>query len=62
MGSPKFKPDEIGLKAYRSAKVAVHKSCRRLESRGLVTIIEADISHWTGITLTQEGRQLAASL
>ena len=61
-GSPKFNPDEIGHNAYRSAKVVVHKACRRLESRGVVIIVEASCSHWVGIALTDAGRELTANL
>ena len=60
--TPTFKPDDIGTKAYRSAKVIVHKSCRRLESRGLVTIFDADFLNRKGIVLTPEGREIAEKI
>jgi hypothetical protein len=58
----RFDPAAIGLARYRSAKVALGRSCRRLEQRGLVTCIAGAYSRWAGVEATDKGRELSVYL
>lgn len=61
-GDHKFNPKEIGQKKYDSAHVAVRKACARLEKRGLVVCILGAHSHWSGVEITDKGREVAANI
>lgn len=61
-GRRKFDPNEIGQKKYDSAHVAVRKACARLEKRGFVVCILGAHSHWSGVEITDKGREMAATI
>lgn len=61
-GGRKFDPNEIGQKKYDSAHVAVRKACARLEKRGFVACIMGSYSHWSGVEITDKGREMAATI
>jgi hypothetical protein len=52
-GHKAFDPDKIGRKRYRSVRVSLSRAIGRLEARGLITVYQGTISHWTGIALIE---------
>jgi hypothetical protein len=52
VGSPLFNPDEIGRAKYNAAKASLSRALRRLQDRGLVTLLRGRYSQWAGIALT----------
>jgi hypothetical protein len=55
-GTLRFDPDTIGRERYHSTAVVVSRACSRLEERGLVTCLQATLSHWSGVAITDAGR------
>ena len=62
VGSRNFQPSIIGQKKYDTTHVVVRKACARLERRDLVVCLMGAHSHWSGIEITNKGREVAASL
>lgn len=54
---PIFDPNAIGRARYNAAKASLSRALRRLEQRALVVVLQASISHWTGIAITDAGRE-----
>jgi hypothetical protein len=52
-----FSPKEIGEATYRNAMAALSRSCKRLADRGLVEWIAAGYSRWSGVIITDKGRE-----
>jgi hypothetical protein len=57
-GNQRFDPEEIGRNRYRSALASVSRACLRLSARGLVTCLRGSVSHWSGVEITDKGREL----
>jgi hypothetical protein len=55
-GSQRYNPREIGIARYRKTRAALSRSCRRLESRGLVECVNGMYCHWAGVKITEKGR------
>ncbi|QDU60443.1 hypothetical protein Pan216_12820 [Planctomycetes bacterium Pan216] len=55
-GSHRFSRTKIGEKEYSRVMATLSRSCTRLDNRGLVTVIVAEYSHWTGVVITDQGR------
>lgn len=56
-GSQFFSRQQIGEQEYRKVMASISRSCRRLHDRGLVTWIAGEIAHWSGVELTDRGRE-----
>lgn len=44
---------------YRAATTAISRAITRLERRGLVNVLQGASSHWTAVTLTDIGKEIA---
>jgi hypothetical protein len=60
-GGPHFRPKVIGRARYNAANAAVSRAARRLWARGLADWMQATISHWAGINLTEAGLRVAVT-
>jgi hypothetical protein len=58
-GGQRFWPDEIGRTQYHQTMVTLSRATERLQRRGLVTRVSGTFAHWSGVTITDEGRRLA---
>ena len=54
-GGKKFDRRAIGLARYNRAQAAISRAMRRLESRGLITLVCGRYARWSGCSLTSEG-------
>ncbi len=53
----RFDPAAIGRSRYRVAQASLSRACARLESRGLVSRVGGAYTHWSGVAITQKGRE-----
>jgi len=58
-GDQVFDVRRIGRERYGAAQASLSRAVGRLEARGLVTVYTGARSHWTGCSLTEEGRKVA---
>lgn len=56
-GTQYFSRAEIGEKEYTRVMAAISRSCLLLQERGLVKCITVASSHWSGVVITEKGRQ-----
>lgn len=56
-GQQHFAPEKIGRQRYRSAMASLSRACSRLHARGLVDCISGQFTHWSGVEITDAGRQ-----
>lgn len=56
-GTPYFSPHAIGVRRYRSTMATLWRSCRRLKERGLIDLFEGPHSRWSGLKITDKGRE-----
>jgi hypothetical protein len=57
LGYQLFSRKKIGESVYRKTMAALSRSCRRLQDRGLVKWICGAWSHWSGVVITDAGRE-----
>jgi hypothetical protein len=60
-GSQHFSRERIGAGRYDAAQASLSRAVRRLADRGLVEIVVAAYSRWTGLSLTEEAVKSGAS-
>jgi hypothetical protein len=60
LGCKHFNSKEIPN--YRAACVAISRAITRLEKRGLVTVLQGRVSHWTAVQLTEAGKSEAQTI
>ncbi len=56
-GNQYFSKREIGEEAYSSVMAALSRSMRRLEVRGLITVLVGCYSRWSAAAITDQGRE-----
>jgi len=62
-GVQRFSTAEIGIKRYRIVQATLSRACFRLEARGLVTRVSGARACWSGVEITDKGREfLSANL
>ena len=61
LGSHCFASQIMGKKEYQRVLVTINKSVRRLEKRGLVECYQGAILHWSGVIITEAGKNLLAN-
>jgi hypothetical protein len=57
VGSRHFSPARIGQRRYASGKATLSRACDRLAKRGLVDCLQGKWSHWSGVQITDAGRE-----
>lgn len=61
-GEHLFSMHGIGVKKYRSAQASISRACRRLQDRGLVECLQGSRARWSGVEVTEAGRDYALTL
>jgi hypothetical protein len=56
-GHQYFSRRKIGEKNYRKVLATLSRTCLRLGQRGLVTCLRGTMGHWSGIEITDKGRE-----
>jgi hypothetical protein len=56
-GGKYFDPQQIGAARYRAIQATISRACTRLEVRGLVVRLVGYYSHWSGVAITDKGRE-----
>lgn len=55
-GRQYFSLAKIGERTYRTVMASLSRSIRRLEERGLVTVLKGAYAGWTAVEITERGR------
>lgn len=55
--SQRFRPREIGEKTYRKVRATLTRSCQRLADRGLIVCYQGAYAHWSGVEITDQGKE-----
>jgi hypothetical protein len=56
-GQQRFSRSRIGERRYAKTMATLSRACWRLGQRGLVTCLQGARSHWSGVELTDKGRE-----
>lgn len=62
LGGQHFSARKVGSETYNSAQAALTRAFLRLERRGLVTLVSAAYSNWSGVNLSEPGIEVAKGL